>query len=242
MLFKILKLFGLDVPAKLEAAKTNLELRVERAAGQIRQVAREAAVIAVLSALATIICAMAFGVGLIALYRVTADAYGDYAALGVVGGILVAAAAIVATVAMIKARSLGPSGVLPRHGAGKAEAALGSTVPDISKGEVDATALHASSYSRTAAKPEVIPAASASDLVEPLAFFLSRYVKFPVVGNPTVDELIGNLRATAHGSADEAVDRAVNVIRHGSRANLFFVLTGTAFLAWLVTHNSQRYS
>jgi hypothetical protein len=72
MLFNILKLFGLDVPAKLEAAKTKLELRVERATGQIRQVAQEAAVIAVLSALATIICAAAFGVGLIALYRVAA--------------------------------------------------------------------------------------------------------------------------------------------------------------------------
>jgi hypothetical protein len=90
----------------------------------------------------------------------------------VVGGILVAAAAILATVVMIQARSLGPSGVLPCHGAGKAEAALQSTGPDLSKAEVDATALHASSYSRTAAKPEVIPAASANDLVEALAFFL----------------------------------------------------------------------
>jgi hypothetical protein len=80
MLFKILKLFGLDVPAKLEAAKASLELRVERTTDQIRQVAQEAAVIAVPSALAIVTFAMAVCVGLFALYRWTADAYGDYSA------------------------------------------------------------------------------------------------------------------------------------------------------------------
>jgi hypothetical protein len=223
----------------LEAARASLELRVERTTEQIKQVAREAAVIAVLSALATIICAMAFAVGLIALYRLTADAYGDYAALGVVGGILVAGAAVLAAVVVVKARSLGP--MLPRHGAGKAEAALESTVARTAKADADTAIPQSSSYSRTAAAPEIVPVASARDLVEPLAFFLSRYVKVPMVGNPVVDELVGNLRATARGSADDAVDRAANVIRHGSRSSLALVLTGTAFLAWLLARNSRRY-
>jgi ElaB/YqjD/DUF883 family membrane-anchored ribosome-binding protein len=39
MLFKILKVFGLDVPAKIEAAKSSLELRVERATDRIKEVA-----------------------------------------------------------------------------------------------------------------------------------------------------------------------------------------------------------
>jgi hypothetical protein len=239
MLLKILKLFGLDVPAKFEAAKASLELRVEQTADQIKQAAREAAVIAVLSALATIICAMAFAVGLIALYRLTADAYGDYAALGVVGGILVAAAAVLAAVVVVKAKSLGP--MRPRHGAGKAEAALESTVARTTEADADRTIPQSSGYSRTAAAPEVIPVASARDLVEPLAFFLSRYVKFPMVGNPVVDELVGNLRATARGSAHEAVDRTANVIRYGSRSSLVLVLTGTTFLAWLLARNSRRH-
>jgi hypothetical protein len=54
MLFKILKLFGLDVPAKMEAVKASLELRVEQATDHVKQVAREAAVIAALSAVATV--------------------------------------------------------------------------------------------------------------------------------------------------------------------------------------------
>jgi predicted Zn-dependent protease len=177
---------------------------------------------------------MAFGVGLIALYRVTADAYGDYAGLGVVGGILFAVTALLAAVAVIKARTIGPF-----HRVGKAEEALESTVPRVSK--PDAGAQRPSAYTQAAAAPEIIPAASARDLIEPLAFFLSRYVKFPTLGNPAVDELVGNLRVTAHGSANEAIDRAANVIRHGSRSNLVFVLTGTAFLAWLLAHNSRRY-
>ena len=93
---------GLDVPVKIEAAKASLERRVEEAADHVKQVAVGAAVIAALSAIATITAAMAVGVGLIALYRWTADAYGAYAALGVVGVILVVATVILATAAAIK--------------------------------------------------------------------------------------------------------------------------------------------
>jgi hypothetical protein len=68
ILFKILKLFGLDV----EAVKASLELRVEQAIDHVKQVAGKAAVIAALCAIATITAAMAVSVGLIALYRWTA--------------------------------------------------------------------------------------------------------------------------------------------------------------------------
>ena len=47
-----------------------------------------------LSACAAVLLAMAVGVGLYALYRLDADSYGVYAGLGVVGGVLVAAALI----------------------------------------------------------------------------------------------------------------------------------------------------
>jgi hypothetical protein len=45
MLFRILRLFGLDVPAKIEAAKASLELRVERASERAKEVAQASAVI-----------------------------------------------------------------------------------------------------------------------------------------------------------------------------------------------------
>jgi DNA-binding MurR/RpiR family transcriptional regulator len=65
-------------------------------------------------------------------------------------------------------------------------------------------------------------------------------VKYPSIGNPVVDELIGSLRTTAHGTADEAIGRAANVIRHGNRTNLVIVLTGAAFVGWLLTRHSRQ--
>lgn len=238
MLFKILKLFGLDVPANIEAAKASLERRVERAAVRAGHIAQETAIIAVLSAAAMVISAMAVGVGLIALYRFTADAYGDYAGLSAVGVILVVAAAVLIAVTAIKARSLKAVEMKPRDGAATTEAALDTPLLRTSGSELHTSEARTHSWMRP--DTATLPAASASDLVDPLAFFLSKYVRFPTVGNPVVDELIGNLRATAHGSTDEAIDRAADVIRHGNRSSLVFVLTGTAFLAWLLTQNSRR--
>jgi hypothetical protein len=237
ILFKILKLFGLDVPAKIEAAKASLERRVEQAADHVKKVAVEAAVIAALSVIASITAAMAVGVGLIALYRWTADAYSAYAALGVVGAILVVATVILATAAAIKSKSLAPNGIkLPRPGV------ISDPGSIMSASAVDATEPHSGIYSRTSptAATAGTPTASASDLVELLAFFLSKVVKYPSIGNPVVDELIGNFRATAHGTADEAIGRAANVIRHGNCTNLVVVLTGAAFVGWLLTRHSRQ--
>jgi hypothetical protein len=69
MLFKLLKLFGLDFAAEIEAAKAGLERRAERAADRIKSVAQDAAVIAGLGVLGTATATMAFIVGLIAFYR-----------------------------------------------------------------------------------------------------------------------------------------------------------------------------
>jgi hypothetical protein len=52
MLFKILKLFGLDVPAKVAAAKSMIEQRVEEVTDYAKQVTQTTAVIAALSAVA----------------------------------------------------------------------------------------------------------------------------------------------------------------------------------------------
>jgi hypothetical protein len=238
MLFKILRLFGLDVPANIEAAKASLERRVERAAVRAGQIAQETAIIAVLLATAMVVSAMAVGVGLFALYRWTADAYGDYAGLSTVGIILVVAAAVLIAVTAAKAKALRAVEMRPGDVAETTEVASNTPLLRTSGSEPHAAEARAHSWMRPDAA--MLPAASASDLVDPLAFFLSKYVRFSTVGNPVVDELIGNLRATAHGSTDEAIGRAAEVIRRGNRSSLVFVLTGTAFLAWLLTQNSRR--
>jgi hypothetical protein len=230
MLFNILRLFGLDVSAKIEAVKASLELRLEQATDQVKQVAREAAVIGALAAFAVLTATMAAGVGLIALYRWTTDAYGPYAGLGVVGVILVVATVTLASAAATKAKSLAPNGVkLPRRADGAASAT-----------DAAAAELGFGAYSRASATTPTAPIAAASDLVEPLAVVLSKFMKYPSVGNPIVDELIGNLPETAHGTADEAINRAANVIRHGARRDLVVVLTGTAFIGWLLTRHCRQ--
>lgn len=242
MLLQLLK--GLDVPAKIDGVTAGLELRLEQASDHVKQVVQEAAVIAALSASATITGALAVGVGLIALYRWTAEAEGAYAGLGVEGAILFVMTVILTTAAIIKGKSLSPNRIkLPRYAVGAARATSDpSVIMNASAVDASATAPHFGPHSvvpPTAATPQA-PTASASDVVEPLAFFLSKVGKYPSVGNPIVDELIGNLRETAHGTADEAINRAANVIRHGARRDLVVVLTGTAFIGWLLTRHSRQ--
>jgi hypothetical protein len=108
MLFKILKLFGLDVPAKMAAAKSAIEQRAEEVAAYAKQAMQTAAVIAALSAFAGILgaMAMAVGVGIFALYRVVAESYGVNAGLGVVAGVLIAAAMVFFLIARTKGAAL----------------------------------------------------------------------------------------------------------------------------------------
>jgi len=242
MLFNILKLFGLDIPAKIEAAKASFELRAEQVADHVKRVAGEAAVIAALSAIAAVMAAMAVGVGLVALYLWTADAYGPYAGLGIVGTILVVVTVIFATAATIKSKSLVANRIgWPRYAAANADLTLDSGAI---KGATEPVSAEPPSGTNVWAPPTVAapaaPIASASDLVEPLALFLSEFVKYPSIGNPVVDDMIGSLRVTAHGTADEAINRAANVIRHGDRTNLSIVLTGAALVGWLLAHHSRR--
>jgi hypothetical protein len=72
MLFEILKLFGLDVPAKIAAARTEFEHRVEDAADYAKQATLTAALVAAFSTVAAFLFIVAAGVGLFALYRVIA--------------------------------------------------------------------------------------------------------------------------------------------------------------------------
>ena len=99
-------MFGLDVRAKVAAAKSVIEQRAEEVAQYAGQTVQTAAVIAALSALPGVLGAMAVSVGLYALYRVDADIYGVYAGLGVLGGVLVVAVLILFLIVRAKGQSL----------------------------------------------------------------------------------------------------------------------------------------
>ena len=251
MLLKILKLFGLDVPAKIEAAKTSLERRIEEAADHVKQVAVDAAVIAALSAVAMVTAMMAFVVGLIALYFAVSNAYGVYAGLEAVGGVLVIITIALAATAAVKAKSMAAAGT--RSERYVAAPAIMPSDPDMV--ETAAIAEAAASESRSdavnlaptvtapvfASTAQPAPNSSAArELLEPLAYLLPKVIKFPTMGNPEVDEMIGNLAVAARGTADEAVERAAAVVHQGSRTNLVLVLTGAGVVGWMLARQSRR--
>jgi hypothetical protein len=189
-MFKILKLFGLDVAAEVDAAKAVIEQRVEEVADRAKHLALSSAIIVALSTFAALFCTMAIGVGLFALYRTETAIYGVNIALAVVAAVLVIAALVLVGVAVMIGKSLsgsrapGPAAELTRSA--PAASAFGS-------------AKEAQIYS-PAPSPTLTDAAN--DLIEPLAFMLGKYVRFPALGNPVLDDLIAKLRDSARGPAD----------------------------------------
>src|ERR1700740_2353276 len=102
MLFKILKLFGLDVPGRIEAATSSLEWRAERLIDRLRDLAQQVVLLGVLGIAALIASLAAAAAGLAAIYRLTAEAYGDYAGLGAVAAILIVATLILVALMIAK--------------------------------------------------------------------------------------------------------------------------------------------
>jgi uncharacterized membrane protein YedE/YeeE len=172
---------------------------------------------------------LAVGVGLFALYRAVAESYGVNAGLGVVAGILIVAALILFFVARTKGQSLSNRHIFEPLRP-PATAAPSAAAP--------AVAARSLAHASSPASFEGVPAVSAGDLIEPLAFLLGRYLKYPALGHPVLDELVGNLRNTARGTADDAVERAANLLRYGDRGQLFMLLGGAAVAGWVLARQS----
>jgi hypothetical protein len=230
MLFKVLNLFGLDVPAKIAAARTEFEHRVEDAADYAKQATLTAALVAAFSAVAAFLFIVAAGVGLFALYRVIAEYYGVYAGLGAVAGLLIAAASVLLLAARTRAQSLSELRFVRRSSSPALPPAPESV---------------AAQASPTLVAPETGAFSaneSAADLFEPLAFAFGKYVRVPVLGNPVLDQFVGSLKASARGTADDAVRRAANLIRHGDRTQLLAMIGGAAALGWLLARQNTQAS
>ncbi len=241
MLFRILKLLGLDVPAQVEAAKTSLELRVEHAVSQGKRLAQKAAVIFALYALAGMTGVLAVGIGLIGLYRWASQEWGADTSLAIIGGVLVLLTVVFVAVAAIKGKSLASEGIGMRSDAPKPTANLSALMgaPATDEDAASAFGSGASMDFAPSSAMSMVPSTSASDLVQPLAAFLKKIGKYPGAGNPVVDDLIENMGATARGTAEEVIDRAAKMIRYGDRGQVVIVMTGAAFVGWLLTRTRQ---
>jgi membrane protein implicated in regulation of membrane protease activity len=230
MLFKILKLFGLDVRAEVAAVKNQIDQRVGDIAERAKHVALSTALIIALSTFAGLFLTMAIGVGLIALYQTEAATYGVNLALAIVATVLVVATLILIIAAWLLGRSLSR----------KRSPELRDRAPELGDDVMTPAVVPAAPPVRVPvpAAFEGAPVDSASDIMEPLAILLAKYVKFPVLGHPVLDEVVGNLRVTSRGTAEEAVERAANLVRYGDRAQLFMLLGGAAVAGWLLARQS----
>jgi hypothetical protein len=235
ILLRLLKLFGIDVPARIAQLQARFEQRVEVARDQVRQAAQIAAVVAALSALAGLAVLAAAGVGLVALYSWVQLSYGQFYGLAAVGGVLILIAIILITGAILEAKSW------------SAEGAAGDKGQELkpTAAEAQSPADHTSSTAAALEEPNaalspspVHTPTSAADLIAPLSLVLSRVLKFPTTGNPVLDELLFELRGTAKGAADDAVDGVVRTIRYGDRTKLVAVLSTAVLVGWLLARHS----
>jgi hypothetical protein len=217
MLFKLLKLFGLDVRAEIAAVKGEITRRVDDVTDRARQIALGAAVISGLAMFAGLFFVTALGVGLFALYRFTEAAYGTDVALGILAAVLVGAMLILLGIAAMVARSL-------KTAPSSAPSAVGADVPG--------------AIPRAPPQPEPRPEAvaaplmSSGDLVEPLTLVLGLFAKDPKLGHPVLDEFVTGL--PNGGKPDEAVAQALDVIRNGDRTQLAIILGAAVAAGWLL--------
>ena len=242
-MLNILKLFGIDVPARMAELQARLEQRVELAKDHVRQAAQTAAVMAALFVLAGLAALSAFGVGLFALYRWVMLNYGQFYGLAAVGGILILIAIVLLASAMLEAKSWSGDGAAEDEGKRLKRAELLKQAELQARSDrLAAQAAAAAALDRPAPRPvlasspPLVPT-SASDLVEPLSLILSKVMKFPTTGNPVMDDLLLHLRGSAQPVADEAVDSVVRTVRYGDRTNLIAVLGTAMIVGWVLARH-----
>jgi len=137
MLFDILKLFGLDVRAKIVQARTEFEQRVELAKSRIARTLTTASVLAVVFAMAALAGLAAVGVGLSALYSWVSIHHGQFYGYAAVGGVLVIISATLSAIGILEARSWSAEPTAPHlneklaRGATEAQSRSGTSPPPI---------------------------------------------------------------------------------------------------------------
>jgi MFS family permease len=233
MLFRILKLFGIDVPARMASMRAEVERRVETAKEEFTRAARMAAVVAALSALAAVAVLGAAAVGLVALYSWVADNYGHFYGLAAVGGLLVIVAVILLVTAMVEARSW------ERDRTGDPKPPRVQPAMVAAEG-VPPAAVAVESAGAELSPPVHTPTATA-DLVAPLSLILSRVMKFPSTGNAILDTLVSHLRDSAKGVADDAIDSVARTVRYGDRSQVFAVLGTAVLVGWVMAKNRPEH-
>jgi Na+-transporting methylmalonyl-CoA/oxaloacetate decarboxylase gamma subunit len=233
MLFKILKLFGIDLPARMGEVRVEVEERFDLAKDSVEQAAQTAAVLALLFFLTGLAALSAFGVGLIALYSWMSSNYGQFYGLAAVGAVLLLLAIVMYAIATSRAKSW----------RGESASRVAAKKLELAQARAERVAAATAAFEKPAlpAPQQPAGATAAGDLIEPLVWALSRTIKLPAMDGPAMDELFSRLQSSARGVADETVEGLVRAVRYGDRPHVFAALGGAMFVGWLLgRHNSDR--
>jgi uncharacterized membrane protein len=232
MLFRILKLLGIDIPARMAEVRVDLEERFDVAKDSVEQAAQTAAILAMLFSLAALAALSAFGVGLFALYNWVSSSYGQFYGFAATGAILLFIAIVMFAIAISRAKSW------------RGESAMRVTAKrlELAEDRAERVATAREAFEARALPPPARSsgAAAASDLIEPLAWALSRTIKLPAMGNPAMDELFARLQSSARGVAEETVEGLGRAVRYGDRPQLFAALGGALFVGWFLGHHKRN--
>jgi uncharacterized membrane protein len=228
MLFKILKLFGVDLPAVMAEARVDVEERFDLAKDSVEQAAQTGAILALLFFLAGVAALSAFGVGLIALYYWISNNYGEFYGFAAIGSILIFIAIIMFAIAIGKKESW----------PGERARRIAAKRLEFAQARAERVAAAAEAFEGPALLPS--QSSSAGDLIEPLVWALSGTTKLPAMGNLAMDELFTRLQSSARGVADETVDSLVRTVRSGDRPQLVLALGSAMFVGWLLGRQSER--
>jgi Putative Actinobacterial Holin-X, holin superfamily III len=231
MLFKTLKLFGIDLPARIAEVRVDVEQRFDLAKDSVEQAVQTASVLALLFFLAGLAALSTFGVGLVALYSWISSNYGQFYGFAVVGAVLLLIAVVTLASAISKATSWSDES-RNRVAAKKAE---------LAQARAERITAATEAFLGPALPPPQMPSETTrpSDLIEPLGWALSRTIKLPTMGNQAMDELFARLQSSARGVLDETVEGLTRVVRYGDRPQLFAALGGAMFVGWFLGRHNQ---
>jgi hypothetical protein len=233
MFFKVLKLAGLDLNAKIAELKAELAFKAEQASEHVAHKARALAVVAGLLWCAGIMALLALIVGLAALYKWVEIHYGVFTGFSLVAAVLIALTGILVFAATSIARQSAATPPLWRIV--RAPIPPTQTTEQVAEGDVlTAQGFVPPSHRSQTATPE--------DLVEPLIVLLNQYLRPPETGYQALDDLLRRIGSRAQGTTEEAVARGSDLVRNGNRATMLSVLGAATLFGFLLARGAQHHN
>jgi hypothetical protein len=227
MFFKLLKLAGIDVNAKIAELKADLEFKAQKVSEHASFKARNLALIAGLFLCASTFVLFALIVGLVALYHWAELRYGPYTGLGLVAGTLLILAALCVGVALSYTNSR-PDEPPLRRIVLSSPPRRAQSIPSGRAERFDPAPPYQSAPFR------------GEDLVEPLLVLLGPYLRFPATGHSPIDNFLSQIGTKAEGTTNEAVGRAADLVRNGNRATMLSVLGAATLFGWLIARGASH--